>query len=63
MRPSTAPKQGWNGLGQVGIASSLQGDDGLNASPLLLPKASDFAAQVWFAVALEFGECLGDMQK
>jgi hypothetical protein len=63
MGPSTAPKEGCNGLGQVRIPSSLQGDDGLNASPLLLPKASDFAAQIWFAVALEFGECLGAMQK
>jgi hypothetical protein len=62
MGPSTAPKKGGNGLGQVGITSSYEGDHGLNASALLLPKASGFAAQVWFAVALECGECLGAVQ-
>ncbi len=59
MGPSTAPKKGWNGLGKVGIPSSLQWDRCLGASPLALSKASDFAAQVWFAVALEFGEQFG----
>jgi hypothetical protein len=44
MGPSTAPMEGCNGLGLVGIPSSYEGDHGLNISPLLLPKACDFVA-------------------
>jgi hypothetical protein len=46
MGPSSAPKEGCNGLGQVGIPSSYEGDHGLNISPLALPKACDYVAQV-----------------
>jgi hypothetical protein len=45
MGPSTALKEGLNGQGQVGIPSSLQEEHGLDALPLLLCKASNFAAQ------------------
>jgi hypothetical protein len=46
MGPSTAPKEGCNGLGQVGITSGLPGDHGLNVTSLLLSKACDYVAQV-----------------
>ncbi len=46
MGPSIAPKKGCNGLGQVGITSSYEGDHGLNVTSLLLSKACDYVAQV-----------------
>jgi hypothetical protein len=38
MGPSTAPKEGCNGLGQVGIPSSYEGDHALGVSPWLYPR-------------------------
>jgi hypothetical protein len=34
MGPSSAPDEGWNGLGQVGIPTGPQGDHSLDTSAL-----------------------------